>query len=210
MIFIFNNSFFDRRRRIIQCPETRTRYILSQNTAVFLDSRLDCSRSHSGPIGPIGPTGPTGSKGEKGETGDKGPDGDVGQAEALYALQSEPQSVTSMNALPLTLNTATPKSTKSIDADCLKLKKGYHHLSFGFTLLNSTLTTPITVRLYANSMPIEGETIVAGEGNGKRYNKSLIYYAKKDTTLQLKNISQNTATLSSIYLISIKLASDES
>lgn len=81
MIFIFNNSFFDRRRRIIQCPETRTRYILSQNTAVFLDSRLDCSRSHSGPIGPTGPTGtvgPTGATGAKGLTGDKGPTGAQG------------------------------------------------------------------------------------------------------------------------------------
>ena len=78
MIFIFNNSFFDRRRCIIQCPKTRTRYILSQNTAVFLDSRLDCSRSHSGPTGPTGTAGPTGATGAKGITGDKGPTGAQG------------------------------------------------------------------------------------------------------------------------------------
>lgn len=66
MIFIFNNNFFNRRRRVIQCPETRTRYILSQNNAVFLDSRLDCSFSRSGATGPIGPIGPTGPAGDKG------------------------------------------------------------------------------------------------------------------------------------------------
>lgn len=115
-----------------------------------------------------------------------------------------------MDALPLSLNTVTPKSTCSLDFDCLKLKKGYHHISFGFTLLSTVILSPINVRLYANGNPIEGETILANEGNGRRYNKSLIYYAKKDTALQLKNTSQNSATLSGIYLISIKLASDES
>lgn len=164
----------------------------------------------TGTTGATGPTGPTGSKGEKGETGDKGPDGDAGQTEALYALRSEPQNIESMDALSLSLNTVTPKSTCSLDVDCLKLKKGYHHISFGFTLLSTVILSPINVRLYANGNPIEGETILANEGNGRRYNKSLIYYAKKDTALQLKNTSQNYATLSGIYLISIKLASDES
>lgn len=169
-----------------------------------------------GCTGATGATVPTGDKGEKvdkvdkGETGDKGPDGDAGQTEALYALQSEPQNIESMDALPLSLNTVTPKSTCSLDVYCLKLKKGYHHISFGFTLLSTVILSPINVRLYANGNPIEGETILANKGNGRRYNKSLIYYAKKDTALQLKNTSQNSATLSGIYLISIKLASDES
>lgn len=127
---------------------------------------------------------------------------------ALYAVGSS-GAVANLAAIPLTSGAGTPGTTLEVSGNALIIPAGTYQLSFG-AQGNTTTTTESTfaVQLYANGLPLSGQTVSANGSTTlpSSVSKTIIYTITEPTALSLHNVSGATINISNAFLTAQKLA----